>query len=172
MRQLSEFPELNVRTYVINNGKPGVYFFSLDATNALAVAVARRFFHLAYFRADIRLDFAGNSMRYSSTRTQPGAAPAVLRADYRPAGPVQLAVPGTLAHWLTERYCLYTAHRDGSLMICEIHHAPWPLQPAHAEIQQNTIVQAAGLQLPPVPPILHFSKRLDVKIWPLQRCRC
>ena len=162
---LSRFPELNVRTYVSLNGKPGVYFFSLDAANRPAVWAARRFYRLPYFYARMSCRANGDRIIYECRRLE-GAAE--FRGSYQPIQPVQLRSKGTLAHWLTERYCLYTT-RDGVIFRAEIHHAPWPLQDAEADIQSNSMAAAAGISLPQIAPILHFAKRLDVLIWPLRR---
>src|SRR5271168_3900251 len=104
---LSAFPELNVRTYVVADRKPGVWFFSLDAQNPAAVAIARAWFHLPYFRARMQCAARDGSIHYSSERTHHGASPAALRVNYRPAGEIFEAKPGSLEHFLTERYCLY-----------------------------------------------------------------
>lgn len=160
----SRFPELNVRTYVNYGGKPGVFFFSLDAASHLAVWGARAAYHLPYFYARMRVRPEKDCVRYDSFRSRN----AEFGGMYRPVGSVQLRQPGTLEHWLTERYCLYTVFR-GSLFRAEIHHAPWPLQDAEAEISANTMAAAAGIQLPEVPPLLHFSKKLEVLIWPLRK---
>jgi uncharacterized protein len=160
---LSSFPELNVRTYVTVGAKPGVYFFSLDAASAPAVWAARRFYHLPYFRARMRADIRQNEVRYSSSRL---GEPAEFRARYRPTGRIEMNQQESIGRWLTERYCLYTVV-DGQVFRGEIHHAPWPLQAAAAEIQENTMAAAAGISLPSHPPLLHFAKRLEVLIWPL-----
>jgi uncharacterized protein YqjF (DUF2071 family) len=164
----SAFAELNVRTYVTVGGKPGVFFFSLDAANPVAVATARRWFHLPYMNATMSCRNEGEAIDYASRRTHRGAPAAEFRARYEPTGPATLAERGSLAHWLTERYCLYTLDRRGQVMRGEIHHAPWPLQPATAEIATNTMASAAGITLPAAPPVLHFARRLDVAIWLLR----
>jgi uncharacterized protein YqjF (DUF2071 family) len=160
---LSRFPELNVRTYVTLDGKPGVYFFSLDAANLPAVWAARRFYRLPYFHARMSCQARDGRTVYSSTRLRGNAE---FRGNYQPIRPARLREKGRLAHWLTERYCLYTM-KDGRVYRAEIHHQPWPLQDAEAEIQVNTTAAAARLTLPHIPPLLHFAKRLDVLIWPL-----
>ncbi len=167
---LSNFAELNVRTYVQMRDrgvvKPGVFFFSLDAANPVAVRIARSLFHLPYFDAAMLLVNDDRAVHYLSRRTHRGAPPASLAVSYAPTGPVYHAQPGTLTHWLTERYALYTVDRRGHPLIGEIHHLPWPLQPAEAEFRLNTMAGAAGLRLPATPPLLHFAGRLDVAIWP------
>lgn len=165
---LSAFPELNVRTYVTAGGKPGVWFFSLDAANLLAVEGARLAFHLPYFHAQMRCAAMGEAIDYRSTRTHAGAPPASFAATYRPSGPAYTAAPGTLDHWLTERYCLYAANRRGQVWRGEIHHRPWPLQPAEVQIAQNALAAPLGLALEGS-PLAHFARRLDVVAWPIER---
>jgi uncharacterized protein len=166
---LSAFPELNVRTYVSIGGKPGVYFFSLDATNAVAVRVARALFHLPYHTAEMAVDEHAGDIRYTSRRTWSGAAPAQLEAQYGPIDPPHPPQRGTLEYFLTERYCLYTLDRRGRTCILEIHHPPWPLQNARAAFRVNTMAEAIDVRLPDVPPLLHFSRRQDMVGWPLRR---
>jgi len=167
MPGVSQFPEINVRTYVTAGGKPGVFFFSLDAGSALAVIGARAAYSLPYFRArfTVRAGAAG-SIVYSSRRVHRGAPRAEFSAEYRPTGEAAAATAGTLAHWLTERYCLYAVDRRGGLHRAEIHHPPWPLQPAEAQITRNTMTAGLGFDLPDVQPLLHFARRLDVHVWP------
>lgn len=168
---LSSFPELNVRTYVTLDGKPGVYFFSLDAANPVAVALARRLFHLPYFRAAMRCDARQKRVAYSCRREHAGAPAAALRASYGPVGPVFRAAPGTLDEWLTERYCFYAPTASGRIYRCEIAHAPWPLQPAELALAANTMADASGVKLPDTPPLLHFAARQDVLAWWPERVR-
>jgi uncharacterized protein len=163
---VSAFLELNVRTYVTIGGKPGIWFFSLDAANPVAVAIARRWFHLPYFRARMRLRLDGDWIAYESRRTHRGFPGGEFRGRYRAAGPVFRSAPGSLEAWLTERYALYAADRRGRIYRGDIHHLPWPLQPAEAEIAVNTVADAHGLVLPDPPPLLHFARRLDVVAWP------
>ena len=177
---LSRFPELNVRTYVTHGGKPGVYFFSLDAANLPAVWAARKFFHLPYFHAamssneleshaledaDLQGDEFGKKIAYVSRRLE---CEAEFRGRYHPTTEIRLRNKGTIEHWLTERYCLYTVHQ-GQVYRGEIHHPPWPLQDADAEFEVNTVAAAAGIALPTSAPLLHFARRLEVLIWPLRR---
>jgi len=164
----STFPELNVRTYVTKNGKPGVWFFSLDAASALAVAAARHWFHLPYFRAQfsVTMDSDGR-IEYRSRRTHRDAPSADLRLSYKPAGEIFHAQPDSLEYFLAERYCLYAF--NGHRIFCgEIDHQPWPLQSAEAQIQLNTMAAASAIALPNEKPLLHFSRYQDVKIWGLQ----
>jgi len=162
---VSRFAELNVRTYVTLGGKPGVYFFSLDAASRLAVRAARAFYHLPYFFADMKVDSTGEHIVYQSVRRGRSAE---FRGRYSPVKNVVLRESGTLESWLTERYCLYTVHR-GRVFRGEIHHVQWPLQDACAEIYANSMAAAAGIELSSTQPLLHFARRLDVLIWPLCR---
>jgi uncharacterized protein len=164
---LSAFPELNVRTYVTLDDKPGVYFFSLDAASTLAVIGARTMFHLPYFRAEMSVHTDGRRVTYRSARRSAGNAQ--FLSTYEPIGSASPAVPGTLEYFLTERYCLYTTSRSGEPRRLEIHHKPWPLQIADAQIAVNTMASAAGIALPAVAPLLHFAKRMDVLTWGLQQ---
>jgi len=163
---LSAFPEINVRTYGIVDGRPGVVFLSLDAANAVAVAAARRFFHLPYRRARMTCRRDGDGIEYHSRREDAGGAPpAEFRARYRPTGAPYRARAGTIDGWVAERYCLYTADRAGRAIRTDIAHEPWPLQPAAADIEVNTMAEASGVRLPDLPPLLHFARRLDVRVW-------
>jgi len=161
---ISAFPELNVRTYVQRDGKPGVWFLSLDATNPLAVWAARRFFHLPYHRASMELADESEGINYRSER-----AGARFWGSYRPVSEVSPARPGTLEHWLTERYCLYARDPAGSLWRNDVHHAPWPLQKAEALIRVNTMGSIHGLHLEGPPRLLHFARRIDVVVWEGER---
>jgi uncharacterized protein len=165
---LSAFPELNLRLYVELDGKPGVWFVSLDAANGPAVWAARCFFNLPYFRADMECrpdgDGPGARVHYRSVRRGEGARVA-FAGSYAPTSEVFASRAGSLEHFLTERYCLYARAADGQLLRAEVHHAPWPLQTATAELAENTIAAAQGIPLEGPPPLLHFARRLDVVVW-------
>jgi uncharacterized protein YqjF (DUF2071 family) len=162
---LSVFPELNVRTYVNCGAKPGVWFFSLDAGNPIAVEIARAWFHLPYYRARMRCSERDGWIEYASQRAHSGAAAAGLQARYRAVGPTFYSRPGSLEHFLTERYCLYALDSQGRLLRGEIHHQPWPLERAEAEFERNTMAESLGIALES-PPLLHFARRQDVQVWP------
>ena len=164
---VSAFPELNVRTYVTVKGRPGIYFFSLDAGNPLAVGTARALFHLPYFSATITVEEKDGWINYSSRRSG-STHGASLVCRYRPTGPLREPPPGSLDHFLTERYCLYTTDKAFRPYRLEIHHRPWSLQPAELEISMNTMADAAGIRLPSMPPVTHFSERQDMVAYPLE----
>ena len=162
--RLSTFPELNVRTYVTVNGKPGIYFFSLDAASWGAVFGARRVYRLPYFRARMSMDRDGNSVRYRSERISRDGPPASFAGSYGPTGRLGDYPDGSLDRWLIERYCLYVVDRRGRILRADIHHPPWPLQPASADIELNTMTEQIGIELEGE-PLLHFSGRQDTIIW-------
>jgi uncharacterized protein YqjF (DUF2071 family) len=157
---VSSFLELNVRTYVTRDGKPGIWFFSLDASSEAAVLAARALYRLPYFRARIRMERRAKLM-FTCERD----AQTEFSGTYEPVGPVSPAGSESLEHFLTERYCLYAAH-GGQLARAEIHHRPWPLQAAEAEFAKNTMAPA-GISLDEA-PVLHYSARQDVVIWALE----
>ncbi len=158
---VSSFLELNVRTYVTREQKPGIWFFSLDASSQLAVEAARRLYRLPYYRANISLRRPGGRIVYDCSRDDGKA----FSASYEPAGAIFQAQPGSLEHFLVERYCLYAEH-EGRLYRAEIHHRRWLLRPADAQVDLNT--------MPPdrlrtgSDPLTQYSARQDVVLWPLE----
>ena len=160
---ISAFPELNVRTYVTVGGKPGVYFFSLDAGSSVAVGAAKTLLNLPYFVADMTVTPRDGDIHYHSRRV---AAPhAEFRAIYRGLGDRRAPAPRTLEHFLTERYCLYAVTRAGRLRRAEIHHPVWPLQGAEVDIRLNSMTDGLGIQLAASDPVVHFAERLEVYVW-------
>lgn len=159
---ISAFPELNVRIYVEHEGKAGVWFLSLDATNSLAVWAARTFFHLPYHKAQISFSQRDGTFNYALQRKN--GHPEFV-GQYWPEGEAYESKPGTLEHWLTERYCLYAIDPRGRLLRSDVHHVPWPLYRAQAKVQTNSMASCLGLTLPNSEPLLHFSPGLDVVIW-------
>jgi uncharacterized protein YqjF (DUF2071 family) len=163
------FPELNVRTYVTLDGKPGVYFFSLDAGSVMAVFGARIVYALPYFYAHMNVIHDGDAVHYRCRRSHRGKV-ADFQGDYRPVSAVRNSPKGSLEHFLTERYCLY-AVEAGRVYRAQIHHLPWPLQEAEAEISRNTMPAAAGIELPDEKPFLHFAKVMEVLVWAPERLK-
>ena len=163
---VSSFTEINVRTYVTVGGRPGIYFLSLDADSRPAVAGARRFFRVPYFLASMKAASDEGDIRFESERTARDGPPATFRAAYGPAGARFTAASGSLEHWLTERYRLYTLDERRRILSGEIQHAPWPLQPARATVAENTMGQQVGLDLPGE-PLVHYAARQDVTFWRL-----
>ncbi|HUP40976.1 MAG TPA: DUF2071 domain-containing protein [Vicinamibacterales bacterium] len=160
---ISSFDEINVRTYVVYNGIPGIYFFSLDANSAVAVGGASTLFHLPYYLADIRVGDDRGHVAFRSSRRRAEAVE--FAARYAPAGRVFEPERNTIEYFLTERYCLYTQDSASNAYRVEIHHAPWQLQSAEVELPVNTLVDAAGLRLPSMAPLVHYARRQDVLTW-------
>jgi len=165
--RVSSFLELNVRTYVTAGGKPGIWFFSLDASSRLAVEAARRTYKLPYFQARIDATPRGEWIEFESARVGNRQGPHVFSAKYRPSGEELHAAPESLEEFLTERYCLYTVDERGRLHRAEIHHPPWPLRAAEATIELNTMAPGK-LELPGEGTLLHFARVQDVVVWPLE----
>jgi uncharacterized protein YqjF (DUF2071 family) len=161
---LSRFPELNVRTYVEVDGKAGIYFLSLDAARRAAVIAARRTYRLPYFHARMRAERVGARIDYESERIDSSGPPARFGGSYGPSAP---RADDHLARWLAERYCAYTVDDQLRPLRVEIHHPPWPLQPAEAELDAQGMADQAGIVLEGE-PLLHFSARQDTLIWPLK----
>lgn len=162
---LSVFPEVNVRTYVRDGERSGVWFFSLDAGRRLAVEGARLGFHLPYFHARMSMVRDGDAVVYRSTRLDRRGRPAELDVRYRPTGPARPAPPGSLDRWLTDRLRLFAVDGRGRVSSASIAHAAWPLRPAEAEFRAETLSSAQGLELSGPPVHLAFADRLDVRAW-------
>jgi uncharacterized protein YqjF (DUF2071 family) len=164
---LSTFPELNVRTYVTVDGKPGIYFLSLDAGSWAAARAARLTYRLPYFHSQIRVEPDEEGIGYDLLRTSDDGPPAYFAARYGGEGPELPVRDGSLERWLAERYCLYTLDDEGRALRGDIHHPPWPLRRGWAEIETNTMAMPFGIDLAGE-PLLHFSARQDVAIWTIQ----
>ena len=165
---ISQLAEINVRTYVTFGGKPGVFFFSLDASHLSAVWGARIFYRLPYWHAAMKVKGRGGpKIEYRTKRTH-GPKPAELRASYGPVSRSARVYAGSLEYFLTERYCLYSASRK-RLYRADIHHLPWELQTAAVDLELNTMAQSAGIELPSAPDLAHFSRALKVLVWAPER---
>jgi len=164
----NRFPELNLRTYVRepHSNLSGVYFFSLDAGSALAVAAARTIYKLPYYWSKMSIEHTGDrEFLYTSERrfAKPSAR---FRARYRSLG--EAADKQGLEQFLTERYALYTADAGGAIFKGNVHHLPWPLERAEAEFEVNELPAAHGITLPDTAPLLHYSRELVVYVWALE----
>lgn len=165
---LSDSHELNVRTYVHANGVPGVWFFSLDASNAVAVLAARLGFHLPYYQADMRLDESGDSISFASRRTDERGPRAEFSASWSRGKALPDPAPESLEFFLVERYCLYAARAE-KLYRARIHHVPWSLRAATLGSLSSTMGEAHGMRLSDKPALLHAQgEPLAVKVWPLK----
>jgi uncharacterized protein len=158
----SRFLETNIRTYVSYDGRPGVLFFRLLATSRFAVASARALYHLPYVHATGTMASHGGTVSYA-IQTRGGSPPASMFAEYRATGEARVADPGSLEHFLVERYCLYT-RTAGRLLRVDIHHPPWTLQPGEGRIEQTAMLPPE-LGTPDGEPLLHVAGRQDVLVW-------
>ncbi|WP_435020837.1 YqjF family protein [Tundrisphaera sp. TA3] len=171
VRGLSNFHETNVRTYVHAGGRdPGVWFFSLDAANVVGAALGRAWFRLPYFFARMALDASeipgGTRLAYKSRRIYPGPRPATSRIVATVRSPVAPAVPGSLEHFLAERYVLYSS-TGTPLKLGRVNHTPYPLRVAEVESIEETLLAAAGIARPDAAPLAHYARRVDVEVFPL-----
>jgi uncharacterized protein YqjF (DUF2071 family) len=156
---ISSFSQLNVRTYVRAGRKPGVWFFSLDTPSTLAAETAKLVYRLPWSTCRLELSERSGRLEVSAARAEGRAFTA--RASAR--GVPEAALPGTLEHFLFERYCLYG--REEGLQRAELHHRPWLVQPALGGVDLNTM---APLGLPAEPPLLHAAAPQDVLAWALE----
>jgi uncharacterized protein YqjF (DUF2071 family) len=162
---LTEFHELNLRTYVRGGGVPGLWFFSLDAASWPAAAIARVTLGLPYFHARMERSASGGAHAYRSDRRAPGPRPASLEASWIVGDPLE---GGWLDRFLVERYALYT-RMAGALLRLRVRHPAWPLASARVERLEQTITGAAGLEVEPRPALAHFSRGVDVELFPPER---
>jgi uncharacterized protein YqjF (DUF2071 family) len=168
---LSESHEINVRTYVHLDGIPGVWFFSLDANNPLAVWGARLAFHLPYFTARMSIERQNRTINFASRRTHRHSASAEFETSWTVGDKLPQPEPDSLDFFLIERYCLYAARKD-KLYRARIFHRPWPLHTARLLTCRSTMIESQGLPSPETEPLLHQQgDSLRVQIWPLARVR-
>lgn len=157
---LSAFPEFNVRTYVRDRAVSGVWFFSLDAGQRLAVRAARAFFHLPYYDAAFERSWKEGWCNYSVRRTHRGSPAVHFQGRFRPMGEVFRSQPGSLEEFLTERYWLFSQHPDGRVFRARVHHERWPLQPAEIDLDGFSMEALLGLRLLGPPRSQLFSARI------------
>ncbi|MDG5819184.1 DUF2071 domain-containing protein [Natronococcus sp. A-GB7] len=157
-----ELPELNLRTYVRCDGKPGVYFYSLDAEGVLGVVAARLAHRLPYYNASVEMERTGERVVFSSERRHPGAPDAIFAATYEPVGEAFAPEPGSLAAFLTERYRYYTPGHRGGLRYADLSHEPWTLQPATATFERNGLFEANGFETPETSPVCYYGAGVDI----------
>lgn len=172
---ISSFHEVNVRTYVHLDGKdPGVWFFSLDASSSVAVAAARAAYKLNYFNAGIEFDASRDALPVIDFRShrndERGPSPAHAHVRYQPIeGPATASAPGTLDHFLVERYVLYAEDTQRELYRARIHHQPYPIQRAEVLELDETLVWAAGLRRHDSLGLRHYAREVNVKVYPLEK---
>ncbi|NIP99014.1 MAG: DUF2071 domain-containing protein [Nitrospinaceae bacterium] len=163
------FPQVNVRTYVTRNGRPGVWFFSLDVANRPAVWGARLGFHLPCFQSRMSFRKTPQGIYVNARRTHRKAPGASFRAWYRPGAEKPPPNGESRDHWLLERYRLFAANPKGRLFSCEIQHAPWSVHQVEAVVETNTLAEPLGLSIPETEPMLHYSPGLElIAGWPVK----
>jgi uncharacterized protein YqjF (DUF2071 family) len=174
VRWLSNFHETNVRTYVHHRGgQPGVWFFSLDAANAVGAALGRRWFGLPYYYARMSLSAVESEgvlrLFYASKRLYPDPRPALTRIEAEVRSPVEPARVGTLEYFLAERYLLYSPSKGGILFTGRVHHTPYPLQVAEVSSLDESVLLASGIERPDARPLAHYASGVDVEVFGLER---
>ncbi|HLL16238.1 MAG TPA: DUF2071 domain-containing protein [Pyrinomonadaceae bacterium] len=162
---LSDFHELNVRTYVLYRGVPGVWFFSLNTNSSMTVLGARTFYFLPYFNSDIDLRQEGDIIHYRLRRAD---RPAAFDASWEIGKELPEAEPGTLEFFLTERYCLYSASGE-SIYRARINHRPWPLRQAALLSYVSDIAESDYLPRLKGKPLVHYAEALSVDVWPPEK---
>ncbi|GGN14768.1 YqjF family protein [Halarchaeum nitratireducens] len=155
------FGELNLRTYVTGDAGPGIYFYNLDATDRLGVAIARATFRLPYYDASQRIVKRGDTVEFESERTHTGVPPCEFDADYTPIGDPEPAEPGSLTEFLLERYRFYVEGR-GTLLRGEIEHEPWRVQEATYDVRENDLFTVNGFETPDRDPHVAYSPGVEV----------
>ncbi len=166
---LSTFPQLNLRTYVQCEGKPGVWFLRVDADNPLAAWGARELLHLPYVFSSIMAEESDGAHCFTATRKEDDTA---FRARYRPRSESYESPPGSLAHVLMERYCQYSLGSKGQLLRTELHHQTWPLHDVDVDVEQNTLFASHALDAPAASPsVALYTRRLEAVIWNPTSCK-
>ncbi len=168
---VSHFHELNVRTYVLHNGVPGVWFFSLEAAGSIAVIAARIGWSLPYHKASMDLREHDGAVTYQSRRRWPKPTPAEFSAKYRVTSTEPfVAKQGTLTHFLVERYVLFAQRGDDPLRLGRVHHQPYPLLNVSVDEVNDGMVEAAGLTPLGLQYLAHYSEGVDVDVYALTAC--
>ncbi|WP_144460617.1 YqjF family protein [Siminovitchia fortis] len=165
---VAPFSEVNVRTYVKYKGKPGVFFISLDVNDWASLNIAKRWYRLPYHSADIAIRRKGSTIFYESVRKN---QPARFEGCCTPKQEEFFAANGTLEHFLTEKYCFYTAGNKTDVFHGDIHHPPWPLQRAEFQTERNTLFSPLNLDISGEAPIVHFSKGVDSLMWNVMKLK-
>lgn len=167
-----KFTEINVRTYVHFNGKPGVYFLSLDVGDRASLLIASRWYRLPYQPAQITFKREKDTFHIQSIRNQKTINPIEFMGEFVPLSDVYYPQKGTLDHWATERYCLFSTDKLGKQLYCgEIHHSAWPIQKVEGAIDRNSLFTPFQLRPSETKPIVHYSRGLDTLFWNIKRIK-
>ncbi|GAA5506100.1 DUF2071 domain-containing protein [Novipirellula caenicola] len=158
------FLETNVRTYVVHRGRPGVFFFSLDASSRLAVMAARLGWSLPYYYARMRHHIDSGTIRYESSR----ASGVKHEVSFRFGNDEAVSQPGTLEHFLFERYLLFVERR-GKVHVGQVHHDPYRVRSAEIDSVRDDLARAARVVLPEgMPDLAHYCDGVDVEVFGIQ----
>jgi uncharacterized protein YqjF (DUF2071 family) len=156
-----DLPEVNLHAAVTCEGTPGIYYFSVDVAGLLGTIGPRILHHAPYHYANVRMRTEGDRVRFSCRRRHPGSRPLRFDARYGPSGPELDAPDGSLTRFLAERHRFFSEAPDGSVRSAAIHHEPWPLYPAAATVERNTLFRANGFDDPPADPLCYYSPGVD-----------
>jgi uncharacterized protein YqjF (DUF2071 family) len=160
---LGTFPEVNVRTYVVRDGRPGVWFCSLDINRLLPTVVARTTYSLPYCWGRASHERVGDRLITTVDRRWP-------RSDAAASTRIELTIgdrietPSPLEHFVTARWGLYSSTRRGRLRYAAVDHAPWPLHRATVDQIDDSLVTAAGLPAPTGEPLCVYSPGVQVRV--------
>lgn len=173
---LRNFPDLNFRTYVRDRftHAPGFYCFSVDSSNLFTVAAAHAVYHLPYKLAEMRLEQRSEREFAFYSRRRFAAPEVIFKARYRGLGPTFKTAgiqPSSFEYFFSERNCIFSTNRAGQPIRANLHHVSWPLEAAQAEIERNDLAASIGVNLPQTDPLLHYSRRLAVYVWPAELVR-
>lgn len=165
------FPEINVRTYVKVGGRSGIYFLSLDASNPLITAIARKWYRLPYFEASMNFQKHKEGIEIHSRRVKSPVQTEQFSAAYQPRTDVFIAKKGSLEYWLTERYTLFCeCAKTKRIYGANVYHEPWRLQKATVQIHENTLAERR-FSLEDTPSLSLYSRGVQSIVWPIQEVR-
>lgn len=166
----STFPEINVRTYVKTKQKSGIYFLSLDASNPLVTGIAKRWYRLPYFLADMQFTRTKEGIAFASQRVRAKEEPVIFSGSYQPIRQPIQAKHGTLEHWLTERYTLFCqCSSSRRIFFADVYHEPWALQQVDARIRENTMTTGLSIPLGEQPDVMFYARGVQSYVWPITK---
>ncbi|MBS4202106.1 DUF2071 domain-containing protein [Bacillus sp. FJAT-49732] len=163
------FPEINLRTYVKCDNKPGIYFLSLDVDDWTSYTLAKRWLNVPYHPAKISIQKNVDTFHYESLRMGSSNTPIVCKGSFTPQSNIFHPNSDTIDHWLSERYCFFSNDQRSNMYCLDIHHHPWPLQKADAVIKKNDLFKPFSFHLEDEKPILHFSQGVEALIWNIKK---
>ena len=165
---ISNFPELNLRTYVLYRGEPAIYFLSLHAGKRLVVRLARWVTPLPYQYA--RIDYVQHGARRRFTCVPPASPPGqlVFCTGFTATGQPNAALPDSSEAWLLERYALYGEDAKDNLFRTGVNHQPWEVQSVVVQDMVNSMGEPFGLDLTRRPDLVHFSPGVQARVWPFE----